>query len=265
MPAWSMISPASRGIGFALARRVLQTTNAPVVATARKDLDKMKEQLLEGLDVDEARLRVLKLDVTDESTIEDAADTCKERFKPGDHQLQLAFFVPGLLFPEKAPAQIDAKDALLTFQTNTLGPMLMIKHFSPFLPKKRAELDKDDEMMKGLPHAASMAIMSARVGSISDNKLGGWYSYRASKAGVNQVVKTFDNHLRTASGDKALAVALHPGTVKTEFSKDFWGGVKKEKLFEKEWVAERLVDVVRQVGIDGRGKCWDWDGKEVSP
>ena len=64
MPPWSIISPASRGIGFALARRVLQTTNAPVVATARKDLDKTKEQLLEGLDVDEARLRVLKLDVT---------------------------------------------------------------------------------------------------------------------------------------------------------------------------------------------------------
>ncbi|KAF1929327.1 NAD(P)-binding protein [Didymella exigua CBS 183.55] len=265
MPPWSMISPASRGIGFALARRVLQTTNAPVVATARKDLDKTKEQLLEGLDVDEARLRVLKLDVTDESTIADVAVACKEKFTPGDHQLQLAFFVPGLLFPEKAPAQIDAKDALLTFQTNTLGPMLMIKHFSPFLPKKRAELAKDEEMMKGLPQAASMAIMSARVGSISDNKLGGWYSYRASKAGVNQVVKTFDNYLRTASGDKALALALHPGTVKTEFSKEFWGGVKKEKLFEKEWVAERLVDVVRQVGVDGRGKCWDWDGKEVLP
>lgn len=64
MPPWSMISPASRGIGFGLARRVLQTTNAPVVATVRKDLDKTKEQLLEGLEVDEARLRVLKLDVT---------------------------------------------------------------------------------------------------------------------------------------------------------------------------------------------------------
>jgi NAD(P)-dependent dehydrogenase (short-subunit alcohol dehydrogenase family) len=63
MAPWSLISPASRGIGFALARRVLQTTNAPVVATARKDLDKTKEELLEGLGVDENRLRVLKLDV----------------------------------------------------------------------------------------------------------------------------------------------------------------------------------------------------------
>jgi NAD(P)-dependent dehydrogenase (short-subunit alcohol dehydrogenase family) len=63
MPPWSLISPASRGIGFALAKRVLQTTNAPVVVTARKDLDKTKEELLAGLRVDESRLRVLKLDV----------------------------------------------------------------------------------------------------------------------------------------------------------------------------------------------------------
>jgi NAD(P)-dependent dehydrogenase (short-subunit alcohol dehydrogenase family) len=63
MPPWSLISPASRGIGFALARRVLQTTTAPVVATARRDLDKTKEELLKGLGVDESRLKVLKLDV----------------------------------------------------------------------------------------------------------------------------------------------------------------------------------------------------------
>jgi NAD(P)-dependent dehydrogenase (short-subunit alcohol dehydrogenase family) len=172
--------------------------------------------------------------------------------------------VPGLLFPEKAPAQIDAENALLTFRTNTLGPMLMIKHFSPFLPKKNAPHSNGEEM-KGLPSTATAAIMSARVGSISDNNLGGWYSYRASKAGVNQLVKTFDNYLKTASGENAMAVALHPGTVKTDLSKEFWGNVKKEKLFEREWVAERMIDVVKEVGIEGRGKCWDWDGKEVPP
>lgn len=107
--------------------------------------------------------------------------------------------------------------------------------------------------------------MSARVGSISDNRLGGWYSYRASKAGVNQLVKTFDNHLRTTSGGNAMAIALHPGTVRTGLSKEFWGSVKKDKLFESDWVAERLLDVVREVGLEGRGRCWDWDGKEVPP
>jgi NAD(P)-dependent dehydrogenase (short-subunit alcohol dehydrogenase family) len=201
----------------------------------------------------------------DESTIADAAAECKKYFTPSSHQLQLAFIVPGILFPEKSPAQINADDALLTFRTNTLGPMLMLKHFSPFLPKKSAAPNQDENEMKGLPSIATTAIMSARVGSISDNRLGGWYSYRASKAGVNQLVKTFDNHLRTSSGENAMSVALHPGTVKTDLSKDFWGNVKKEKLFERDWVAERLIDVVRQVGVDGRGKCWDWDGKEVPP
>ncbi|CAE7025588.1 hypothetical protein P3342_005618 [Pyrenophora teres f. teres] len=265
MPPWSLISPASRGIGFALARRVLQTTHTPVIATARKDLDKTKEELLDGLGVDEGRLTVLKLDVLDEASIADAAAACKEKFSDGSSQLQLALMVPGILFPEKSPAQINADDALLTFRTNTLGPMLMLKHFSSFLPKKISAVSKDQDDMEGLPDAATIAIMSARVGSISDNRLGGWYSYRASKAGVNQVVKTFDNHLRTASANNAMAVALHPGTVKTGLSKDFWSNVKKEKLFERDWVAERLIDVIKQVGVEGRGKCWDWDGKEVPP
>ncbi|KAI1574623.1 hypothetical protein PtrCC142_002912 [Pyrenophora tritici-repentis] len=262
MPPWSLISPASRGIGFALARRVLQTTHTPVIATARKDLDRTKEELLDGLGVDEGRLTVLKLDVLDEASIADAAAACKEKFSDGSSQLQLALMVPGILFPEKSPAQINADDALLTFRTNTLGPMLMLKHFSSFFPKKTSAVSKDQDDMEGLPDAATIVIMSARVGSISDNRLGGWYSYRASKAGVNQVVKTFDNHLRTASTNNAMAVALHPGTVKTGLSKDFWSNVKKEKLFERDWVAERLIDVIKQVGIEGRGKCWDWDGKE---
>ncbi|KAF2790636.1 NAD(P)-binding protein [Melanomma pulvis-pyrius CBS 109.77] len=267
MPPWSLISPASRGIGFALARRVLQTTNAPVVVTGRKDLANMKHEILEGLDIDEKRLTVMEVDVLDETTIADAASACKDKFPSGSHQLQLAFIVPGLLFPEKSPAQINAEDALLTFRTNTIGPMLMLKHFSPFLPKKNAGQGEigEDRDFKGLPSISTTAIMSARVGSITDNRLGGWYSYRASKAAVNQVVKTFDNHLRTTSGENAMAVTLHPGTVKTGLSKEFWGSVKKEKLFDRDWVAERLFDVVKNVGIDGRGKCWDWDGKEVPP
>ncbi|KAL5405796.1 hypothetical protein PMIN06_000476 [Paraphaeosphaeria minitans] len=264
MVPWSLVSPASRGIGFALARRILQTTNAPLVATARKDRTGTREKLLDGLDVDETRLTMLELDVLDEDTISNAAAACKERFPTPSNHLQLALLVPGILHAEKSPAQIDASSALATLRTNTLGPMLLLKHFSPLLPKKR-HVQPGEHDLQGLPSTATMAIMSARVGSISDNALGGWYSYRASKAGVNQIVKTFDNHLRTVSGDKAMSVALHPGTVKTEFSKDFWGGVKEGKLFETEFAAERLVDVVRSVGIEGRGRCWDWEGKEVPP
>jgi NAD(P)-dependent dehydrogenase (short-subunit alcohol dehydrogenase family) len=147
-----------------------------------------------------------------------------------------------------------------------------MKHFNAFLPTKRSQLPAQDsvasmDVWRGLNASrATYAIMSARVGSISDNSLGGWYSYRASKAGVNQIVKTFDNHLRASAGESAMAVGLHPGTVKTHLSKEFWGSVKKEKLFEADWVAERLVGLCTGgIGVEGRGRCWDFDGKEVPP
>lgn len=209
----------------------------------------------------------------DEDSIATAAATCKQHFPPQDRwHLHLAFCVPGLLFPEKAPAQVDAADALLTFRANALGPLLAIKHFSPFLPRKSTRFFSSDDgddasSYEGLPRDhAVWATMSARVGSIADNKLGGWYSYRASKAAVNQVTKTFDNHLRTSAAGNAMAVGLHPGTVKTGLSEEFWGNVQEGKLFSPEFASERLVEVVRGLDVErGRGRCWDWKGEEVPP
>jgi len=165
-----------------------------------------------------------------------------------------------LLFPEKSPAQIDYDKALLTFQTNTLGPMLLLKHFSPFLPRGATALQESD----GLPKQAIWANMSARVGSISDNQLGGWYSYRASKAAVNQLTKTFDNYLKTSAKGKAMAISLHPGTVKTGLSKEFWNSVKEEKLFSPPFAAEKLIEVINSLTLENRGRCWDWKGEEVA-
>lgn len=207
----------------------------------------------------------------DEKSIASAAEACKQKLgnRSSHNHLQLAFILPGLLFPEKSPAQVDADNALLTFRTNTLGPLLMLKHFESFLPRKNTDLEKQTSahprLYANLPSTSTVAVMSARVGSISDNRLGGWYSYRASKAGVNQIVKTFDNHLKSVSADKAMALGLHPGTVKTDLSKEFWGNVPKGKLFDPDWVAERLMQVVKDVGVQGRGKCWAWDGQQVPP
>ncbi|KAK8166455.1 short-chain dehydrogenase/reductase-like protein [Phyllosticta citrichinensis] len=269
---WALVSPASRGIGRALARHVLRTTRAPVVATARGDLERAQDEILEGLESDaRERLSMVELNYLDEKTIEAASKSCAERFPPRSHHLHLALVVPGLLFPEKAPAQIDADNALLTLQTNTLGPLLAIKHFARHMPRKSTSMPTSDDgsaadAYANLPSPATWATMSARVGSISDNRLGGWYSYRASKAAVNQITKTFDNHLRTQAGDKAVAVAMHPGTVRTGLSRDFWDSVAKEKLFEADWVAERLVGVLKDgKGERLRGKCWDWKGEEVPP
>lgn len=82
---------------------------------------------------------------------------------------------------------------------------------------------------------------------------------------MNSIAKSMDIFLRQKSADKAICISMHPGTVKTDLSKDFWGNVKQEKLFSPEFAAERLMSVVKNLGMDGRGKCWDWDGKEIPP
>ncbi|KAK3714314.1 hypothetical protein LTR37_007900 [Vermiconidia calcicola] len=262
MQPWALVTPASRGIGLELARRLLTTTDIPVVATARKDLDHTRENVLSGLKgVKEDRLRVLKVDVLDEQSISNAANEASSLFPKKDAYLHLSLCLPGLLFPEKSPSQINYDDALLTFQTNTLGPMMLIKHFSQFLPRKATNVLASS----GLPPQAVWATMSARVGSISDNGLGGWYSYRASKAAVNQVTKTFDNYLKMSAGEKAISIALHPGTVKTGLSEEFWKNVKDEKLFSPEYAGEKLMEVVNSRTLDDRGRCWDWKGEEVPP
>lgn len=183
----------------------------------------------------------------------------------------MAFAIPGILHAEKSPLGINYEDALETFKINTLGPALLFKHFSQFLPTKRSPPPPSSpsssysEENKKLARMAVFAIMSARVGSISDNSLGGWYTYRASKAGVNQLAKSFDIYLQQKSGDRAVAIALHPGTVKTGLSQQFWASTAKEKLFSPAYAAERLVEVVARLEVDGRGKCWDWKGEEVPP
>jgi NAD(P)-dependent dehydrogenase (short-subunit alcohol dehydrogenase family) len=157
---------------------------------------------------------------------------------------------------------------------NLLGPMLLAKHFLPFLPRRGTKIPAiDDEAMTGLPRCAIMALLSARVGSISDNRRGGWYSYRCTKAGVTQLAKTLDHHLVAQSGENAMSVALHPGTVKTNLSKGFWEseGSKANKgrgLFEAETAARQLIDVLRGLKPEqgkGRGGFWDWQGEAVLP
>lgn len=278
--AWLLTTPSSRGIGLALTRHLLRTTPAsiPIVSTTRSDPKSTKEALLADLDVPydsskaSERLDVQKCDLLDESSLQDLAGYCKKNYQAkgrgddnGPPHLRLGFCIPGQLHPEKSPAQIEYDKALDTLKLNLLSPMMLLKHFHPFLPKKSAKL----KTMDGLPDTAVLAFMSARVGSISDNGLGGWYSYRASKSGLNQLVKSGDIYQKMQSAENACLVGLHPGTVKTNLSKEFWSNVKKEKLFSPEYSAERLCEVVKDLGGKGidafRGRCWDWEGKEVPP
>lgn len=295
---WILVTPSSRGIGFTLTRYLLQRTTLPILATSRKDPDAVKARLLENLSSSsssssstsssssssspsyENRLTVLPLDVTSEPTISSASEQAAKLFPPETHHLHLAFTLPGILRPEKSPRQVDAEQALLTYRVNTLGPLLLMKWFGELLPRRRTRLSFSQQQGEEVggrrnehghrPHhlhdVAVWMAMSARVGSTSDNRKGGWYSYRSSKAGVNSLVKSFDHQLVARSGDKAMAVAYHPGTVRTDLSKEYWATVAKDKLFTPEFAVEKMVEVVtRKVGLEGRGRCWDWKGEEILP
>ncbi|KAJ1706473.1 short-chain dehydrogenases/reductase [Aspergillus flavus] len=241
---FAVVTPASRGIGFALARYLLQHTDLPIIATARRNSDNLRHRLLCGMEnsAAEQRLSVFDVDVTEEPTVRSLADDIRQTHPKAP--LRLALTVPGILHVEKSPSQIDAHAALESLKVNTIGPMLLMKHLTPFLPTRSSPLfDPFDGEVK-LPQHAIYAMMAARVGSISDNRMGGWYSYRASKAAVFQLAKTLDLYLEGKCADRAISLAMHPGTVKTDFTKSYQDG---REMLSAEESAERLCGVLDMI------------------
>lgn len=257
MRPFILIAPASRGLSLALTRHYLQTTNLPVYATHRGlSDDDMRVKMLSGLpDVDRSRLHLLPMELSSEKSIANAATQLKQTFpEHSNSYIHTALFAGGILHPERQPSDLEADVIAKMFSVNVISHLLCIKHFSQFLPDAKTEV----------PMLSKWVHVSARVGSISDNRSGGWYSYRAAKAALNQVVRTFDLHLQRKK-TPSICVAMHPGTVKTDLSKEFWKGVPKNKLFEPEYAAKLLANVVQELKVEQRGRIWDWAGKEILP
>jgi NAD(P)-dependent dehydrogenase (short-subunit alcohol dehydrogenase family) len=180
-------------------------------------------------------------DLTDEASIA----ACAARVG-GD--LDLVVCATGeLVAPEKANRQLGAEALARSFAVNATGPALVAKHFLPLLAKDRR---------------AGFAALSARVGSIGDNRLGGWHAYRAAKAALNQLVRTMAVEL-ARSHPLAFAVTLHPGTVDTPLSAPFQRGVSPEKLFGAAFSAERLLAVLDGLGSQDSGGFFAWDGQPI--
>lgn len=149
--------------------------------------------------------------------------------------------------PERSLRDLDADRLSRTFLVNTIGPALVLRHFVPRLARQgRVEV----------------ALLSARVGSIADNRLGGWYGYRASKAALNQLVRTAAIEV-ARSRPEALLVALHPGTVDTAMSRPFQASVAAEKLFKPEHSAECLAKVLATLSPAQSGGFFDWKGEAI--
>ena len=150
--------------------------------------------------------------------------------------------------PEKRALDLDSKSLAHLFHLNTIGPTMVAKHMLPLLDREERSV---------------FAALSARVGSISDNRLGGWHSYRASKAALNMILRTLSVEL-AYKNPGAICVALHPGTVDTGLSKPFQKNVPDEKLFTPRYAATQMLSVLDSLSPQDTGGFFAWDGKPIA-
>ncbi|KAG8707811.1 hypothetical protein FRC08_000274 [Ceratobasidium sp. 394] len=269
----AIIQGCSKGFGRALAQNLLSTTKLNVVGTTASGAKHAYERILSGTSTSsETRLTTLDMDIRDENAIRRASEEVQNKF--GEKPLRMLVNVSGMLHVEKNIKQISQAEALRSFEINVIGHMLAFKHFVPLVA--RAPKQGEEDLAQGaLPEGKSLlASLSARVGSIEDNELGGWYSYRASKAALNQVIKTLSLELK-ARNVPAVALAYHPGTVRTGLSKgfvgpDFKAPARKDGdkgweygVFEPDEAAVKLMGVVKGMKGSESGLFLDWTGSRV--
>lgn len=232
----AVIFGSSGGIGRALTENLVQSSAwSRVFAVSRS-----------GGGPEGATL--LKSDFLDETALEAAAQAIG-----AEGPVTLCIVASGLLSdggslqPEKSYRQQSAAAFERVFAANTVAPALIAKRMLPLMPKTERSV---------------FAALSARVGSISDNRLGGWHAYRASKAALNMLIRNYAiEQARRAPGN--ICVGLHPGTVDTGLSRPFQSGVPEGRLFAPGEAAGHLLDVIDALEPEDSGRCFDWAGKEV--
>ncbi len=186
------------------------------------------------------------IDLMDEASIQSAADRAGEA--------DLVVVATGALTtaqsrPERTFRALSADSMIELFRINAVGPALVARCFLPLLPRERRSV---------------FAVLSARVGSISDNQLGGWHSYRASKASLNMLVRNFAIELAREK-PQAVCVGLHPGTVETGLSAPFRGSTPKDRLFTPDHSAMCMLGVLDQLSPADSGQLFAWDGQRIAP
>ena len=234
----AVVIGSSGGIGRALVEALVVEGVGTVHGLSRTGVAGPSPQVIPG-----------SIDIRDDASIASAAARIG-----GIGPVDLIIVATGLLHdqrirPEKTYRNLSADVLSEYFAVNAIGPALVAKHFLPLLARERR---------------AVFACLSARVGSIGDNRLGGWYGYRASKAALNMLIRTLSIELARTAPD-AICVALHPGTVDTGLSAPFQAGVPPEKLFTAAFSARSLLSVINGLNPEQTGDCYAWDGELVVP
>ncbi len=238
-----LLAGASGGIGLAMLRQLLREARwVRIYALYRRP-----SPALESLAREEARLRLLQVDL---SSDKDLAALPVSLEGP----LNWVINTSGLLHdsesgmqPEKSLQQLQRDNLMAGFEANAVNHLLLIKALEPLLAKR--------ETLK-------IASLSARVGSIGDNRLGGWYGYRASKAALNQLMHTLAIEM-TRLNRQSVCVTLHPGTTDTALSRPFQARVPSHKLFTPAFAAGRLIEVLESLSPEETGRFFAWDGEAI--
>lgn len=194
-----------------------------------------------------SKISTSHIDITDETSIAAAAQHAAQH-----GNIDIIIVATGILHnehglrPEKSLRDLNTEMLQQNYLINTIAPALIAKHFLPLLPRDRKSL---------------FAALSARVSSISDNKLGGWYGYRASKSALNMMLKNAAIEIGRRYKD-AIIIGLHPGTVDTKLSKPFQGHMQHD-LFTPEISAKHLLAVINSKTPEDSGKLFAWDNQHI--
>jgi NAD(P)-dependent dehydrogenase (short-subunit alcohol dehydrogenase family) len=244
----ALIVGAGHGIGLGFVDYLLTHSEAEIYATYR-DADRATPLLALAAQYPD-RLTAIPLDLSDEAQIE----ALIRQIKAATPRLHLCITSVGVLHdgdrqlqPEKSLRHLNSDNLLHYYQTNAIGPVLLAKHLTPLLKHGDRSI---------------LATLSAKVASIGDNQLGGWYGYRASKSALNMLMKNVAIEYGRTCPNTIVAL-LHPGTTDTDLSKPFQANVAPEKLFTVARCVSQLIAVIEGLEPADSGTFWSWDGNQL--
>jgi NAD(P)-dependent dehydrogenase (short-subunit alcohol dehydrogenase family) len=240
----ALIVGGGQGIGLGFVKQLLaQNDIQRVYATYRR-----VESAAELLAIDNPKLHCLQMDITDEAQIAAVIQAIQAQTKTLNYVINSAGVLhEGEMQPEKSLRHINSEQLLRYFQVNSIGAMLLFKQVQPLLKHDARSI---------------LATISAKVGSIGDNQIGGWYGYRASKAALNMFIRTTAIEYKRTCPNTIL-VALHPGTTDTRLSLPFQRNVPPEKLFSVDRTVSQLMTVMDGLAPTDSGEFFSWDGSRI--
>jgi NAD(P)-dependent dehydrogenase (short-subunit alcohol dehydrogenase family) len=246
-PLRILVHGATGGIGSALVQKLVsEYPAAKVIATGRRDdaLGALKE----SCGVHESRLKTYRLDSLNEEQLAQLTQFIKDDCDGLDVCIHTIGALKGEGFkPEKSLRDVNLTSLVESFSINTASFLLLAKHLHRLFRHEKPSV---------------FAAISAKVGSIADNQLGGWYSYRLSKTALNMSICTVALEYGT-TGCKTITVALHPGTTETALTNGFLAGYPAHQIAQPPETAERLLAVLRKVNTSDSGRFLNWDGQPL--